>query len=53
MKLKIAIALFLTLSRFKGKNSNDLSEWSHNFIGWKNTKTSAIINYKYAKELNI
>lgn len=40
-------------SKFKGKNSNDLSEWSHNFIGWKNTKTSAIINYKYAKELNI
>lgn len=40
-------------TKFKGKTSKDLSNWSHDFIGWKNTNTSSIINYEYAKELNL
>ena len=40
-------------TKFKGKTSKDLSDWSHDFIGWKNTNTSSIINYEYAKELNL
>ena len=40
-------------TKFKGKTSKNLSDWSHDFIGWKNTKTSSIINYEYAKKLNL
>lgn len=32
--------------KLKGKNANELSEWSHNFNGWKNTKDGQIIEFK-------
>ena len=39
--------------KFDGKTASELSDWSHKFIGWKNTKESKIIDFKYAKELNM
>lgn len=32
--------------RLKGKTSVELSNWSHNFLGWKKTKNGQIIDYK-------
>ena len=38
---------------FKNKSANELSNWSHKFKGWIETKDGQKINYKYAKYLNI
>lgn len=35
-----------------GKTAQELSQWSHNFIGWKETKTGSIINTSYASEID-
>lgn len=36
------------------KTSKELSEWSHNFIGWQETKDGQIIKYKkYANKFNL
>ena len=43
-------------AKFKNKSAQALSDWSHNFKGWQETKTGQIIDMdKYAKyfELNI
>ncbi len=41
-------------TKLKNKTSNELSEWSHKFIGWIDTKNGEIISFqKYAKEFNI
>lgn len=42
------------LSVLKGKSANKLTEWSHEFKGWIETKDGELISYKYAKyfELN-
>lgn len=45
--------LKLIKNRFKKFNSKELSDWSHKFIGWKNTKNGEIISYDYAKYLDI
>lgn len=37
----------------KGKTSQELSNWSHRFIGWKETKNGQIIDYKYADFLDL
>ena len=34
-------------------SAKDLSDWSHKFIGWSKTKDGEIIDFKYAKELEI
>lgn len=39
-------------NKLKGYTSNELSEWSHRFKGYKETKNGQIINYKYAKYLD-
>ena len=37
-----------------GKSSVSLSNWSHKFIGWKETKNGKIISFsKYKNEFNI
>lgn len=38
----------------KGKTANELSDWSHNFDGWKNTKRGGIIDFnKYIDNFNL
>lgn len=39
--------------KFKGKSSKNLSDWSHKFDGWIKTPLGKVINYKYAKDINI
>ena len=41
------------IDTFKGMSAKDLSDWSHVFIGWMETKDGEIIDFKYAKELDI
>lgn len=41
------------IDEFKGMSAKDLSNWSHKFIGWIKTKDGEIIDFKYAKELEI
>ena len=41
------------LSRLKGKEATKLTEWSHKFKGWLNTKNGKIIDYKYAKDFEL
>ena len=38
--------------KLKKYSAKELSEWSHNFMGWKNTKNGDIISYSYADELD-
>lgn len=40
-------------SKLKKYSATELSEWSHKFKGWKETKNGEIISYKYAKDLDI
>ncbi len=37
------------LSQLKGKEAKKLTNWSHNFKGWTDTKNGELIDYKYAK----
>lgn len=40
--------------KLTGKTANELSDWSHNFIGWQNTKNGQIIDYKkYINDFNL
>lgn len=39
--------------KFKNKTSQELSDWSHNFEGWKKTKNGQIIDYNYSKFLDL
>ena len=41
------------INNFKGMSANELTDWSHAFIGWIKTKDGEIIDFKYAKELDI
>lgn len=41
------------INNFKGLSANELTDWSHAFIGWIKTKDGEIIDFKYAKELDI
>lgn len=41
------------LFELKGKSSKKLTEWSHKFKGWIDTKNGEIIDYKYAKDFDI
>ncbi|MFA5407394.1 MAG: type II toxin-antitoxin system antitoxin SocA domain-containing protein [Bacilli bacterium] len=38
---------------FKNKSSKQLSDWSHNFIGWKETPILQTISYNYAEDFNL
>ncbi len=40
-------------NKLKNKTSKELSDWSHNFAGWKKTKNGQIIDYSYAKFLDL
>ena len=40
-------------NKFKNKTSKELSDWSHNFKGWKETENGHIINYNYSKYLDL
>ena len=33
-------------NKLEGKTSKELSDWSHNFVGWQQTKNGQIIDYK-------
>lgn len=39
--------------KFKGYSTSELSDWSHSFKGYIDTKNGEIIDYKYAKYLDI
>lgn len=40
--------------KLNGKTSIELSNWSHNFIGWQETKNGQIISYKkYTADFNL
>lgn len=41
------------LFELKGKSAKKLTEWSHKFKGWIETKNGEIIDYKYAKDFDI
>lgn len=41
------------IDSFKGMSAKELSDWSHEFNGWTETKDGEIIDFKYAKELDI
>lgn len=41
------------LFELKGKSAKKLTEWSHKFKGWNETKNGEIIDYKYAKDFDI
>lgn len=43
----------LIKDKFKGYPASELSDWSHNFKGYIDTKNGKIIDYKYAKYLDI
>ncbi len=39
--------------KFKEYSASELSDWSHSFKGYIDTKNGEIIDYKYAKYLDI
>ena len=41
------------ISTFKNKSAKELSDWSHGFKGWIDTKNGEIISFEYAKYLEI
>ncbi len=41
------------LSQLKGKKAKTLTEWSHKFKGWIETKDGELISYSYAKDFNL
>ena len=41
------------IKKLKDKTSNELTNWSHNFKGWINTKPGKIISYSYAKDFDL
>lgn len=43
----------LIKDKFKGYSANELSDWSHSFKGYIDTKNGEIIDYKYAEYLDI
>lgn len=43
----------LIKNKFKGYSASELSDWSHSFKGYIDTKNGGIIDYKYAKYLDI
>lgn len=43
----------LIKDKFKGYSASELSDWSHSFKGYIDTKNGEIIDYKYAKYLDI
>ena len=45
--------LNLVKRKLKNKTAKELTEWSHKFKGWIDTNDGKIIDYKYAKYLNL
>ena len=45
--------LDLVIAKFKGKSAKSLSDWSHRFDGWINTKEGEIIKYSTSNSLDI
>lgn len=43
----------LIKDKFKGYSASELSDWSHSFKGYIDTKNGGIIDYKYAEYLDI
>ena len=43
----------LIKDKFKGYSASELSDWSHSFKGYINTKNGEMIDYKYAEYLDI
>mgnify|MGYP005887589319 FL=1 len=43
----------LIKDKFKGYSASELSDWAHSFKGYIDTKNGEIIDYKYAKYLDI
>ena len=43
----------LIKDKFKGYSASELSDWSHSFNGYIDTKNGEIIDYKYARYLDI
>ena len=41
------------VNKFKNKSAKELSNWSHKFKGWIDTKNGEIISFEYAKYLEI
>ena len=41
------------LKFLKGKSAKELTEWSHHFKGWIDTKDGEAIDFKYAKEFEL
>lgn len=41
------------LSCLKGKEAKKLTEWSHKFKGWIETKNGEYIDYSYAKDFEL
>lgn len=40
-------------NKLKGKTAKELTDWAHNFIGWKETKNGEVISFDYAKYLEL
>ena len=47
------ILIWIYYKKYGNLTSKQLSDISHDFIGWKNTKDGEIIDTDYAKELNV
>ena len=45
--------MILIKDKFKGYSASELSDWSHSFKGYIDTKNGKIIDYKSAKYLDI
>lgn len=41
------------LLKLKGKNAKKLTDWSHKFKGWIETKDGELISYSYAKDFEL
>ncbi len=41
------------LSKLRGKNAKKLTDWSHKFKGWIETKNGELIDYSYAKDFDL
>ena len=41
------------LLKLKGKSSKELSDWSHKFKGWIDTKDGEYISYSYSKDFEL
>lgn len=41
------------LIKLKGKNAKTLTDWSHKFKGWLETKDGELISYSYAKDFEL